>query len=240
MTDVQGSFGRTRVFEDFLGGFGDSTRTITGVEAVGDVSLTSINEGSFAYTVDEPGGVISVVTDTADLDTAALFAGVFQPSLGRAIMEVRLKLASITTTPEVVVGFTETLSVTAPALPMTHATTVATYVGAGVGVNFSADSTAATWRAWAGDASVATGTLTVSSVGAPVADEWDIFRVEIGEDGSAEVYHDGVLIKSFAAATLTPTDKFHATIMLENKEAAANTMEVDYFYAAGGRDWNVA
>ena len=46
------------------------------------------------------------------------------------------------------------------------------------------------------------------------------------------------LIKRFSTGTLlTSTDLFYAVLMIENRSAAANVLEVDYFYGEGGRDW---
>ena len=168
MTDVQGSFGRTRVFEDFLGGIANGAWAATGTGQLGALSFTSVNEGTIEVVADEPGGVVTLTTDTG--------------------------------------GSTDT------------------------------------WRAAAGDVGVATGGSsngTVSGQGAPVADEWDIFRVEIGDEGTGRCYHDGVLIDTFETA-VTATDKFFAVVMIETRSGANEILEVDYVYAAGGRDWNVA
>ena len=245
MTDVQGSFGRTRVFEDFLGGYDDTSAwAATGVGHLGGVSFTSVNEGAVAVVADEPGGVVTLTTDTGSADNIALFVGKFQPSLGGCVMETRIKNPDALTTRAIFVGFAETLALDTPVMPLEFDTITMTYNGSGGIVGFSYDTggTVDTWRAAAGDVGVATGGSsngTVSGQGAPVADEWDIFRVEIGDEGTGRCYHDGVLIDTFETA-VTATDKFFAVVMIETRSGANEILEVDYVYAAGGRDWNVA
>lgn len=245
MSTVQGSIGRTEVYEDFLGSVADGAWTATGVGAVGRLSFTSVNEGSMVQTLDEPGGIVAITTDIADNDNIALFAGTFQPSLGAVVMEARYKYSNADTS--IFCGFTETLSLTTPVMPAEFATATMTYNGTGgmVGIQYDVDGTTDDFRACMGDGGVATGgSGNGTRANADVtADKWFTTRVEIDPSGTARVYHgdrsaDGLrLIKTFTAG-LTPTDQFHATLFAENRSANARVLEVDYFYASGGRDWS--
>lgn len=245
MAHPPGGFGRLTVFEDFLGlGQHNGAWTETGLECVGHLAFTSDNEGSFAHTVDEPGGILAITTDTGDNDNACLYAGPFKPADGGCVMEARFKVNDITTI-AVNCGFTETLSATTPVMPIEWSSgTAASYAVAGgiVCANFDKDTTTDLWRAFFGDGSTKSGggDLNGTSSGeAAVNDQWDVVRVEIDPNGYARVYHDGILVKASTSAAVTPTDVQHAFLMIENRSSAAKVLEVDYFYAEGNRDWAV-
>lgn len=233
-----GSFGRIREMEDFLSpGAADAAWSATGTGTLGKIAFTSVNEGSFAPTLDEPGGVVAVTTDTADNDNWAGFLGVFKPADGGCVMETRFKVAS-TTTCAIFAGFTETLSLTTPVCPAEYATATLTCNGTGsmVGMLHDADATTDLWMAVAGDGG---NEETVYAAGyGPTNDKWDVVRVEITPDGKGRCILNGVVIHEFTSF-LTTTDIQHACLLVENRSGAANTLEIDYFYAEGGRDWTV-
>jgi hypothetical protein len=241
MTIKQGSYGKIKVFEDFLGNYSAITPTTTFVNVTGNIAAISVSAANSSLTsvVDEPGGIIGLVTHTDDNDNLALFAGVFRAADGGCWMEARVKMAAITT-PAVFVGFSQLMAVTTPVMPLEFATATMTY-GAGcvAGMVFDADATTADWRAGFGNHSAvvsgadANGTRAYQ---APVADTWDIIKVEIGADGGASCYLNGRLIKHVDDAIVT-TDILHAVVMVENRSGATNTLELDYFKAEGGRDW---
>jgi hypothetical protein len=241
MTIKQGSFGRLHIHEDFLGcGAPNAAWSDTGIGHVGQLAFTSVNEGSFAFTVDEPGGILAVTTDIADNDNWAGFAGTFKPADGGCYMEARFKVAVITTS-SVFCGFSETLDATTPVMPLEFAIATMTYNGTGniAGLLQDKDATTEDWRAGFGNGGAvvagadANGTRAYEAI---VADRWQVVRVEIGADGDAYCYLNGRLIKKVADA-VTPADVLYATLMVENRSGAANTIEVDYFHADGGRDW---
>ena len=237
MAEYQSEFGELKVFEDFLGVNPDATWAVGGFD-IGAVSVTSVNEGSIETTVDESGGVIAITTDTADNDNAALYVGVFQPSKGPIVMEARVKMASASTS-SLFIGFAETLAKDTPVMPAEFATTTMTHnPGGHVGLVWDIDATTDDWRAAFGDGSAATGSNDATRANsALVADTWDIVRVEIDPDGVGRTYLNGKLVASSVTAAVTPADLFHAVVLTENRTAAANVMEVDYFYAKGYRDW---
>lgn len=247
---MAGSFGKIEVFNDFLGIYDSvvwgATNLVSG-DGLGGWGFTSVNEGSFASTVDEPGGILAITTDTADNDNAALIVGKFKPADGVMTMETRLKYSSTDTS--VFVGFSETMALDTPVMPAEFATTTMTYNGTGgmVGIQYDVDGTTDDWRALMGDGGAAAGTLTRANA-TVTADRWATIRVVMYPDTSAEVWLSDVghlasngqpymrLIKKFAAG-LTATDLFYAVIMAENRSGNARVLEVDYAYACGGRDW---
>ena len=61
-------------------------------------ALHGVNEGTVAATVDEPGGIIAITTDTGDNDNNFITAGTFTPATGTAVCEFRLKVGSVAAT----------------------------------------------------------------------------------------------------------------------------------------------
>jgi len=242
----QGSRSKIQVKEDFMGFFGATMGTTALPIGMNGVMYTSVNEGSFATTVDETGGVLSVTTDTADNDNCALYVGPFDVQ-GSPWMEARVKCSDITTD-AMFVGFQTTVDASTPVMGAEFATATMTYNDAGgvVGFNFDSDGTTDLWRACCGDNTVGvtkdsdgnTSTNGIASV-APVNDEWDVLRVEVDSSGGATCTHDGTVIASFPAGSLTTTDLIYAVVIIENRSAAASIMEVDYIDAEGYRDWTV-
>ena len=147
----QGSYGRIRVWDDFLGPDNDLTYG-SGTVKVGNFGFVSVNEGSFEWTIDEPGGIVAITLDTADNDNAALMAGTFKPSDGGMIMETRFKFSTLNCA--IFAGFTETLALGTPVMPAEFATATMTYNGSGgmIGLQYDLDGTTDDSRAVGGDA----------------------------------------------------------------------------------------
>ena len=252
-------------FEDNIAGTGTATAIVwgTGYVSVGELGLVSVGEGSLAWTIDEPGGILAITTDVNDNENAFLVAGRFQPGNGVAVgnqgggcwMETRFKFNDVAAAGVAVyAGFTETLAFDTPVMPAEFATATMTYNGTGgmMGALFDADATTLDFRALAGDAAAGaggSGTTGVRANETMTADEWYIVRVEIGPDGNGMVYvgHKGEALDLIAAANaiqgnswtavpITNTDQFYATLGVENRSANAKVLEVDSFYARGWRD----
>lgn len=249
------SFASGKVYagSDFTGGVPDGAWTATGLGALpGGLAFTSVNEGSFAQTVDEACGILAVTTDTADDDNFALFAHGGAPRDGKMVMRARFKYSNVDCA--IFVGFAETLSATTPVMPAEFATATMTYNPGGmVGFNYDVDGTTDDFRAVMGDGSAA---ISDSGNGTRVnatltADNYFEAEVILNEDGSAECWFGDKghpngdntgnklrLIKRFSTGTLlTPTDVFYAVLMIENRSGNARVLEVDYFWAEFGRDW---
>jgi hypothetical protein len=254
---AQGTFGRIEAKADFTG------LPHTHVPAAeGDVlgngwALIGVNEGSYVGTVDEPGGILAITTDTADNDNHAIWAGTFKPADGGMVMEARVKMADMAATQGAVfVGFTETLAKDTPVMPAETATATTTYNGTGgiAGFVFDSDSTALVWRFVVGDAGAALATETAAgAAGTAVGitptqstatnDRWYLLRVEVTPDGIARGYFGDIAAAATldyvgkSTAALGTGDSFHACVLIENRAAGAEVLEIDYAYAEGGRDW---
>lgn len=248
--------GKVYAGSDFLGGFLTGVPTAAlGTGLGGGLSLTGVNEGSLAQTIDESGGVLAITTDTADNDNHAIYAGVFCPRDGKMVLRTRFKYSNVDTS--IFAGFAETLDLTTPVMPAEFATATMTYNPGGlVGLQYDVDGTTDDFRAVMGDGSAAISDSGngVRAQATVTADRWLEAEVIVNEDGSAECWLGDVghpnsdatqnklrLIKRFSTGTLlTPTDVFHAVLMIENRSGNARVLEVDYFWAEGGRDWRAA
>ncbi|HAM41158.1 MAG TPA: hypothetical protein DCP69_07420 [Candidatus Omnitrophica bacterium] len=250
--------GRIEFGSDFTGLYDSvawGTAQLVAGEGLGNgLGFTSVNEGSFATTVDESGGILAITTDTGDNDNAAIVAGKFCPRDGKMVLRTRFKYSSATT-PSIWVGFSETLALDTPVMPVEFATgtTLTVNPGGGIGLLFDIDATVDDFRALMVDGSATisdTGVLGTRASATMTADRWFEAEVILNEDGSGECWlgdsghtnsllmNKRRLIKRFSTGTLlTSTDLFYAVLMIENRSAAANVLEVDYFYGEGGRDW---
>lgn len=249
--------GRIHFGSDFVGIYDSIVWGAASLVATldGSVGFTSVNEGSFASTVDETGGVLAITTDTGDNDNAALIAGKFSPRDGKMVMWARFKVNNITTLSSIFVGFAETMALDTPVMPAEFATATMTYNPGGmIGFNFDIDGTTDDFRAVMGDGSAAISDSAngIRANATLTADAWYEAAVVLNEDGSGECWlgdpghinSDSMekmrLIKHFRTGTLlTPTDLFFAVLMAENRTGGAFVMEVDYFFGEAGRDWRI-
>lgn len=265
---AQGSVGTIRFDNDFTGG---PSTSAAGVPLAGNnvlgggVGLIGVNEGVLGQTVDEPGGILAITTDTGDNDNHALYAGTFQPSTGGTMwMEARFKIVDSVAAARAAVwcGFTETLALDTPVMPAETATTTTTYNGTGgmAGIGFDSDATTIAWRATFGDGGAALASASIDAPGvAPgtvagaigttanrqtvTADRWVIARVEIAPNGIATVYfgdigsNDALVPIAKNTTALGVNDCFHAVLMIENRSGADENLEVDYFRGGSYRDW---
>jgi hypothetical protein len=258
---ARGSNGEIKVFEHFLGQFKSGTagtnqlqwQTDAG-QLTRDIGYVSVNEGSFASTVDEPGGILAVTTDTGDDDNFFMHTGVFKPADGGMEMECRFKTNSATLG-AIFAGFTETLALDTPVMPVELATVTVTHNGAGgmAGLYLDTDATTADFRAAFGDGGAALAqkdpkgavvTAINSRANATItADAWYIAKVEVKPDGMARVYigeadaAKELKLVAESTAALGTSDVFYAVLGFENRTAAARLFEVDYFYARAWVDW---
>lgn len=222
-------------------------------EGIGDgLGFTSVNEGSFASTVDEAGGILAITTDTGDNDNAALMAGKFAPRDGVMKLCARFKYSNVDCA--IFVGFTETLALDTPVMPAEFATATMTYNGTGglVGFNYDVDGTTDDFRAVMGDggAAISDSSNGIRASADVTADQWIEVEVIVHDDGSAlcwigdasdvdaNNFLNNRLVKHFKTGTLlTTTDLFYGVLMVENRSGNARVLEVDYFYGTAGRDW---
>ncbi len=263
-----GQFGKIKVEEDFTRWESDIDTTAAGtglvpgeggVVSVGNVDLVSANAGSLAWTVDEPGGILAITTDTADDNDAYLIAAPMKPSVnGTLEMECRFKDPSLSHLVALVAGWSQTMSLSAPITPASFATVTMTYAGTGdmVGIIDDQDATTDDFRAFAGTGGAGTGgssTTGIRANDAVVADEFFVARVEVDPNGASRVYlgHKGGtngalnLVSAFptvagGAVPFAGTNLLFPFLGILNRDGNAQVLEADYLVAYGWRDWNVA
>lgn len=261
MAVTQSGFGSVEILEDFPTRYDVNSSTSvttfvpgTGQFNIGQVGYVSVNEGTIGYTVDEANGVLAITTDSGDDDNAGLYTGVATPNVcGPLIHESRSKFNSATLS-ALFVGFTETLALDTPVMPIEFATATMTYNGTGqvLGALLDVDATTDDFRATAGDAGAVVGTnygtnAALASAGVRAsetitADEWYIIRTELSQEGVGEVYvgHKGRGLDLILRATGLPVvNPLFFLSMFENRSAAARIWEVDYHYSRYSRDWEV-
>lgn len=247
MAQSIGTNNKIECYEHFLSFNPDSNTAAYYPVGSNGVMSCGIGGTTQAQTTDEPGGILSLTTDTTDNDNVVLWIGPFKPADGGVWMETRLKVDAINDL-AVFVGWTETLATDTPVMPVEFATESFAFLGSGgvVGLQFDADGTTDDWRAVAGDAGtplIDCDSLATAALQPPVADEFDVIRVEIDVGGYGKVWladNDGGLrlVKNFdTAAAVTPTDVGFMAVMVEARANAAAAMEVDYFNAGGNIDW---
>ena len=240
----QGSKGVITVWNDFSGAMGDVTWGTGQVDLGGGLGFVSDNEGTVNEIANESGGVVQFLTDTGNDDNICLLAGPFDPSQGPVTIECRFKISDSITLGAVFCGFSETMALDTPVMPAEFATSTMTYNGTGgmLGLLWDPDASTNAWKALSGDGG-AVGNATnygadgTDATDAMVLDEFDIVKVVLTGD-RGEVWHDEELVASGVTGT-TGTDLVYAVLMCENRSAAAEQFEVDYFWAEGPRDWTV-
>lgn len=240
-----GSRGVIKVEEDFLG-FRTATMGTTALPVGSNgVMYVSANEGSFAINTSGDGGVLKIVTDTADHDNCFLYVGPFRPQGGGCEMETRIRPIDILTC-GMYAGFAEILDATTPVFPVSISGTTAVYTdvtGGTIGVMHDSDATTADWRAVVGDQGAVhadADTNGTRAYEAPVNAQWDVIRCEIGVSGRSNIYLNGRLIKTVAEA-VTPTNRMYAVVGIETRisDDSGKAFEIDYFDAYGNRDWAI-
>lgn len=261
----QGSFGRITQKNDFtaLVPFTQATTTVPAAlgENLGEGwSLHGVNEGVVTSVVDEPGGIIEIVTDTADNDNNFITNGVWRPADGGLICEFRLKIPTSVAATRAAVwcGISETMSIATPVMPFETDTVTTTYNGSGgmIGFGFDSDATVIDWRFGAGDGGAALGTVDSNgTVGTALgirananitADRWWVFRIEVRTDGTALGYIGDAVndeagslrLVGESTGAVTPGDNFHATVGIENRSGANEELQVDYAVVQAYRNWD--
>ena len=247
--------GFIRAENDFLSGAYADVVWGTGVlvsNAFDPFGFTSVHEGSFASTIDEPGGILAITTDTGDDDNACLFNGAYFARDGGCRMGARFKYSN--TDCAVMVGFSDLISLTTPVMPLEFATATMTYLASTnvVGFNYDVDGTTDDFRAAMGQSGAGISDSSTTGVRANAtvtADRWFEAQVTIGVSGITECWlsdsghidGDNVpnlrLVKRFSTGTLiSQTVGLLAELIIENRSGNARVLEVDYMWAEGNRD----
>jgi hypothetical protein len=184
------------------------------------------------------GGVLRITTGDAGTGTAADMVVLnralqWQASNGDLVTEARLKLSAITTC-YCFFGFTDTVAYEAPIVSAASADTITTTASDAVGFMFDTRMTTDSW--WlVGVAADVDATKEVTAF-APVADTYEVFRVEVTAAGAANFYRNGIQVGATMAGAVTPgTDLTPVFAVSKTSVAASMTADVDVIHISMNR-----
>jgi hypothetical protein len=185
------------------------------------------------------GGVLRLTTGDAGTGYAAdaeQLTGHLQwkAEAGGLVFQTRLKMSAITTC-QAFLGFTDdatTLEI--PIDSAASANTITTTATDAVGFFFDTDMTADTW--WVAGVANGTDATHQNSGFAPVADTYATFRIEVGADGSAVFFYNGLQVGTKMTGAVTPTVALCPVITVSKLSVTASmTMDIDYLYVSSTR-----
>lgn len=185
----------------------------------------------WTITPDVNGKIVGVIGDTTAsmaVSGVQLDSGLnWKANQGDLVFQARVKMSQITTI-AVFVGLTDQVSaLEMPIHSAASANTITTNATDAVGFFFDTSMTADTW--WI--AGVANGTdATHQNTGiAPVADTYETFRIEVGTDGSAVFYRNGVVVGTKMIGAVTPTVALTPVIAGFNRDTTGTpSLTADY------------
>jgi hypothetical protein len=246
---VQGTIGRLRAFEDFVG-IDDPVAAIIVGRQIGDFKV--VGQGVAEVDSGAPriagvtGGAVRFTTTnetehTYAMETNSTFSAAAN---GTLTFEARVQFNN-TATKETFIGFTDiAIASDVPSLEtdlMTGATTTLTLTASDIfGFYQSADLTAVNnWHTVHNGGTTAGVTASGSVVSTAItAGEWQVLRGEVDTNGTGRWYIDGVLVKTLAGA-VAPATVLKFMCGVEAKGAAVEELDVDYLEVTANRDWTV-
>ena len=228
-------------------GYSSPDRVVFFDDFLGDVTLDQYNflEGTDSATSSELilaggiGGVLQITTGDAGSGLAADMAQVtqalqWQASNGSLIFQTRIKLSAITTC-YAFVGFTD-LAVTleAPIESAGASNTLTTNATDAVGFMFDTRMSTDNW--WLTGVAADVDATAQNSGYAPVADTYEVLRVELTAGGKADFFRNGLHIGTQMSGAVTAGADLTPTINISKTSVAASmTSEIDYLYVEMAR-----
>lgn len=220
---------RVALFDDFLGDVvADQWNFVEGTDSsTSDGAISAGINGVFLLTPGDSAGTI--VADGAEINGELNW----KASQGGLEFEARVKLAAITSV-SCFVGLTDTRSLEQAIHSANSANTITTNATDAVGFFFDTNMTDDNW--WmAGVANDVDATHQDSGV-APVADTYDVLRVEINTSGVATFYINGKQKGTKMTGALTPTIALCPCVIVRPLSAVAGkTLSIDYIYVSADR-----
>lgn len=223
-------------------GYSSPDRVVFFDDFIGDVTLDQYNflEGTDSATSSELilaggiGGVLQITTGDAGTGLAADMAQVtqalqWQASNGGLVFQTRIKLSAITTC-YAFVGFTDlATALEAPIESAASANTLTSNATDAVGFMFDTRMTDDKW--WLTGVATDVDATAQNSTYAPVADTYEVLRVELTAAGKADFYRNGAHVGTTMTGALTAAADLTPTINISKTSVAASmTAEIDYLY----------
>ena len=249
---AQAGDSRLYIYEDFLGGNEVAVASTTAPPIAWPPYLTFVGQGvaendSGAVMLDSDGlnGVVQLSTTNEDVHCAGFQTPVmFDVGLmGSIVLEARVRQAALNTG-EVFIGFSDVatdLAIIEGAI--CHGDTVTVTLTASDLVGFLMASDLTDNSDWHGvyNGGTTTGETVSTSIdfdAGATAGEYQILRLELFPNGTAEWWVDGVLEQTVTGAVSTSVD-LCLNVLVESKTTAVKTMDVDYIKVWANRDWTV-
>lgn len=223
--------GRVVVTDDFNGNAVDTNRWgfVEGTDSA--TSAPSILAGGI-------GGVLRLTTGDAGTGLAAdtiqlVQALQWQASNGGLAIEARFKLSQITVC-WVFFGFTDVLTLEAPVISAASADTLTTNASDAVGVMFDTRMSTDNW--WLTGVATDVDATAQNAGVAPVADTYEVWRIEIDSSGVAQFYRNGAAIGTRMTGALTPGADLTPTFCVSKVSGASSmTADIDYIHVSMNR-----
>lgn len=178
-------------------------------------------------------GTVAASTSGAGTSSMAVSGAQLNGSLnwkasnGALVMESRAKLSSIASV-AAYIGFTDqTAALEMPANSSGSADGITTNMSDGAGFLF--DTSMTTTKYWAVGVAADTDAVHASTGIAPVADTYNVLRVEISPAGVAKFWIDGVLVATLSGAVTAATALTPVFAIFE-RTTAVKTLTADYAY----------
>ena len=248
---AQASKGRIEIFEDFIGGediilnsaasrnFGSS-----GLRVIGQ-GIAENDSGIVVLESDGLNGVGRLTTTNEDAHSCGLTtAKMFDVAkMGTIVLEARVQFENLDTK-EFYFGLTDVnddTTIIEGGTMVGNGTTMTLTASDLCGFYLSAELTAdEDWHAVfnGGTTTGETDSTELDLDDDAVAGEFDVLRLEVGNNGTARWFVNGVLKKTQAGAVSTSTD-LAVLLMVATYGAAIESVDVDYISITANRDWTV-
>lgn len=219
---------RSELYDDFVGPVLSTFNWLVYKGSDGGAAFPAIavaNDGTVALTTSS-GGASTMAVNGAQLNSSLNWKAVN----GGLIFEARVNLSSLAST-AAFIGFTnESTSLQMPANSAGSGNTITQTANDAVGFLFDTANTAQTFFLVGNAAGVAATPQVLAN--APVASTYNVLRIELGTDGSAKFYIDGVMVGTVMTGAVTPTVALAPVFATFARTTAAKTLTVDYAFVS--------
>ena len=248
---AQGSVGRIRIFEDFIGAEIPVALT-TDVENLGPFKIggegfEDNDTGATIFDSDGLNGVIRLISGNTDKDTTTLMTGMmFDVGLMAPInIEVRVRMVDLDDK-QVFIGLADSNDIDQSQeddIIAAASSSAFTLNGSDLVGFYWSSEVETSDEDWYGvyNGGTTTGVTAASSVDLDAdatLGEFQVLRLEVAPDGKTRWYVDGVLKQTVEGAVSTSTDLSFNCGTCANTSALAH-LDVDYILIEANRDWTV-
>jgi hypothetical protein len=197
----------------------------------------SDTDGAQAVLAGGIGGVLRLTSgnDDANGTQATDASGVtsylnWQASNGGLVFQTRIKVSRITDA-YIFAGFTDVITAELPIISAASANTLTSNASDAVGFMFDTNMTADNW--WLVGVKADTDATAQNTSVAPVADDYETLRIEIGATGIATFFRNGKQVGTAMADAVTAATDLTPCVYVSNADGTSTvTLDVDYIHCA--------